>query len=64
MIHRIEPTSEWDRRYAAHIARQQPPKVKQKPGPKVGSKHPRAAKVNPVVERRPLGEIVMNLLGE
>jgi hypothetical protein len=64
-IHQIEPASEWDRRYAACVAKKDTTeKIKQKRGPKVGSKDPRAAKVVEVVVRRSLGEIVMKLLGE
>lgn len=47
MIHRVEPKSEFDRRYAIYKAQQEqkltpkPPKEKKKPGPKPGQPLPK-----------------------
>lgn len=63
MIHRVEPKSEFDRRYAAYKAQQErklapkPPKDKKKPGPKPGQPMPKRPPA------KSLGEIVMYMTG-
>jgi hypothetical protein len=64
MIHRLEPQSEWDKRYAAYVekqAKKAEPKVRKKPGPVKGQPMP---KKKPVALPMGMSAIVMKMMGD
>ena len=67
MIHTVDNRNAWDKRYAAHVAKQETKPTPKKRGPKPGTKmqgRPPGETINRgTVMKKPLGAIVMYMMG-